>query len=432
MYLGVIPISCHNKKIIFGIADQILDYVVKMEQFDNELLFDNLARKGQLKEVLLYEATEIIAAFHKSANSEPDYWDSEDVSNSLHDNFKLLNKFSPSTLDRDLLNELIRRTEVSINLLRELINKRQNTHVRAVHGDLHLKNICIFNGRTHLFDGIEFNPALSNCDVWADLAFLIMDLIFRDRFSDAALVWNHYLLETDDYQGLELLNIYISYRAGVRAKVNCLALEEKLSTEDSENFANDAIKYLKLSLQMLQPTKGRVIAIGGFSGSGKSTLSSLLAKRLQGIHVRSDAVRKHLIGIPLLETAPEDAYSKEMNTKTYDGLLERAQYALNSGRAVIIDATFLSLEKRKEIENFAKNKGVTFNGIWCYVPLEIAQKRMAKRVNSISDANEDILSFQKSYNLGNISWEQIDTSGEIDQCLETILRCLSFENIRNL
>jgi hypothetical protein len=61
--------------------------------------------------------------------------------------------------------------------------------VRRCHGDLHLRNICVVDGRPVLFDCIEFSEAIASVDVLYDLAFLLMDLDHRghprSRQSDA-------------------------------------------------------------------------------------------------------------------------------------------------------------------------------------------------------------------------------------------------------
>src|SRR5690606_1499444 len=51
--------------------------------------------------------------------------------------------------------------------------------VRRCHGDLHLRNVCLFEGRPTPFDAIEFNDDIAICDVLYDLAFLLMDLDHR-------------------------------------------------------------------------------------------------------------------------------------------------------------------------------------------------------------------------------------------------------------
>ena len=68
--------------------------------------------------------------------------------------------------------------------------------VRRGHGDLHLGNIVLIDGRPVLFDAIEFSPLIASGDVLYDLAFLLMDLIERGLDAAANLVLNRYLLET--------------------------------------------------------------------------------------------------------------------------------------------------------------------------------------------------------------------------------------------
>ncbi len=51
--------------------------------------------------------------------------------------------------------------------------------MRRCHGDLHLRNICLVDGRPVLFDCVEFSEELATIDVLYDLAFLLMDLGHR-------------------------------------------------------------------------------------------------------------------------------------------------------------------------------------------------------------------------------------------------------------
>src|SRR3546814_1371625 len=51
--------------------------------------------------------------------------------------------------------------------------------VRLCHGDLHLRNVVLLDGRPTLFDAIEFDDAIACIDVVYDLAFLLMDLDHR-------------------------------------------------------------------------------------------------------------------------------------------------------------------------------------------------------------------------------------------------------------
>ena len=82
------------------------------------------------------------------------------------------------------------------------------------------------NGAPVLFDCIEFNDLLSDLDVQYDLAFLLMDLDFRDRRDAAVRVHSAYLDQAARsfpdglWEGLAALPLMLSVRAGVRAHVS--------------------------------------------------------------------------------------------------------------------------------------------------------------------------------------------------------------------
>jgi aminoglycoside phosphotransferase family enzyme len=79
--------------------------------------------------------------------------------------------------------------------------RREAGFVRQCHGDLHLRNIVLVDGRPTPFDAIEFNDEIACGDVLYDLAFLLMDLCQRELPRHANEVWNGYLAETNDFAG---------------------------------------------------------------------------------------------------------------------------------------------------------------------------------------------------------------------------------------
>jgi uncharacterized protein len=259
---------------------------------------------------------------------------------------------------------------------------------------MHLQNMCIFNGKAILFDGIEFNDSYACCDVWADLAFFLMDLRFKKYAAYETLTLNRYLEHCDDFEGLPLLPLYLSYRAAVRAKVNCLSLNTNSDLLLRSNITRDAYNYLILANEFLTKKSSLLIGVGGLSGTGKSTLAMALAKEIGAIHIRSDAVRKHIFGISPYDKAPEAAYTDSMSEKTYKAMLTRAEYAFKTGRPVIMDAVYLSETKRNELGKLAEKYNMTFFGVWCFAPDEITKKRLYTRKNDISDADESIYQFQ--------------------------------------
>ena len=202
--------------------------------------------------------------------------------------------------------------------------------VRRCHGDLHLRNICLIDGRPVLFDGIEFNDAFSVIDVLYDLAFLLMDLEHRGHRDSANLVFNRYLAMSGDLDGLAAMPLFLSCRAAVRAKTTAAAA--RADSEAAKSLEAEACSYLDLACGLLEPRRPVLIAIGGLSGSGKSTLAQRLAPLAGGspgaLLLRSDVIRKRLF-----DMAPETAlnasgYTPEQSERVYRRLIESAAAAI--------------------------------------------------------------------------------------------------------
>ncbi len=70
--------------------------------------------------------------------------------------------------------------------------------VRRCHGDLHLKNLCLWRGEVTPFDALEFDEALATIDTGYDLAFLLMDLQHRLGRAAANRALNRYVARTGD------------------------------------------------------------------------------------------------------------------------------------------------------------------------------------------------------------------------------------------
>ena len=91
--------------------------------------------------------------------------------------------------------------------------------VRRAHGDLHLGNLCLWQGVPVPFDAIEFDEAMATIDLGYDLAFLLMDLDHRVTRGAANRVLNRYVARTGDATLTSGLPVFLSLRAMIRAQV---------------------------------------------------------------------------------------------------------------------------------------------------------------------------------------------------------------------
>lgn len=110
------------------------------------------------------------------------------------------------------------------------------------------------------------------------------------------------------------------------------------------------------------PLPPALVLTCGLPASGKSTYARALACELDAETVRSDVVRKTLLGIPPTAhpSAPLDAgpYAPEATERTYARLLEEAERILRAGRSAILDATFPTRERRAPFRDLAARLGL--------------------------------------------------------------------------
>ena len=113
-----------------------------------------------------------------------------------------------------------------------LDERRRAGKVRLCHGDLHLRNICLVDGRPLLFDCVEFSEDLASIDVLYDLAFLLMDLGHRGHAGFANLVFNRYLDLTEEDDGVAAMPLFLAMRAVIRAHVTATMAAHGWSGDD--------------------------------------------------------------------------------------------------------------------------------------------------------------------------------------------------------
>ena len=403
------------------------DWVVEMNRFAQEALFDRLAAAGRLDLGLMSALASSIAEFHITAERRTDHGGKSGMAWVIDGNADGFVEFSEGVLDPATCRRLTDSARVELDRRGALLDKRRaQGFVRQCHGDLHLRNIVLLEGRPTLFDGVEFNDRIACTDVLYDLAFLLMDLWRRRLPRHANAVWNRYLADTSDLDGVSLLPLFLSCRAAVRAKTSATAAPLQDDVRRCGELQASAREYLAMAEDLLHPPRPCLVAIGGFSGTGKSTLALGLAPSVGAVPgavvIRSDEIRKQLFGVPLLERLGQEGYSSEMSDRVYATVAERAKVTVREGHSAIVDAVYARPTDRHAIERVAAELSVPFVGIWLDAPEATLVARVEQRRNDASDADPDVIRMQHAQRTGAMSWHSVEASGSSIAVLEHATR----------
>ena len=406
VYRAVHPITCEEeRRLSLGGEGPVVEWALEMRRFDEAAVLSN--RPDQVQGDLAEALGRTIARIHAHADLRPQGGGAKGIGYTITSNAELLRGLSDGLGAGDV-EALIAATDTELARQAALLDRRQSLGFgRRCHGDLHLGNLFIENGQPVLFDCIEFNDQLSDADIQYDLAFLLMDLMFRGNHSGAVRVLSGYLDQAarefgdDVFEGLACLPLMLSVRAGVRAHVSAQMNQIEL-----------AKAYVQAGLEHLKPSAPRLLAIGGLSGSGKSYMARKLAPDLGAVILRSDEVRKRLWGIEPMQTLPPEAYGPDQSRKVYDQMRHEAALMLKAGQSVVLDAVFLRPKERDAARALASEHGVGFEGIWLEAPAAVLAKRIAARTGDASDADGEVLARQLDQDPGPIDWvRKPSTSG---------------------
>jgi aminoglycoside phosphotransferase family enzyme len=162
LYLGVVPITRERDgAFALGGSGDAVDWVVEMHRFPQEALFDRLAASRRLDVELMPPLAAAIAAFHAAAERRGDHGGKSGMTWVVDGNAEGFAEFGAGMLDPAACRRLTESARAAIEAWGELLEQRRvSGFVRQCHGDLHLRNIVLLEGRPTLFDGVEFNDAL--------------------------------------------------------------------------------------------------------------------------------------------------------------------------------------------------------------------------------------------------------------------------------
>lgn len=394
LYLGVVPISGSVEQPRLDEGEPI-EWAVQMRRFDPAAVLAECPQR--IDDALVDQLAVDIGHFHGTAPVAPaGQGEPGAVIAAMTDNIRQIR--ARRSAERAQLDQLADWLEREQDRLEPVLQARQaQGFVRECHGDLHLNNIVLINGKPVIFDGIEFNAALRYIDVFADLAFLTMDLMRLGRTAQAYRLLDRYLAVTGDFSGLPLLRLYEVYRAMVRAKVAAIhAGERNLGADEREQIVASLRRYLRVASRLTRDPRPALIITHGVSGVGKSTVSDLLVAELPAVRVRSDVERKRLAAKDGVVDA-KDLYSENMTARTYDRLHKLAGGVMDAGYIAVVDATFLDATQRARFAELADARNVPFAIMDCQAPPAELVRRVGARSGGgrdVSDADTAVLSRQ--------------------------------------
>jgi predicted kinase len=187
-----------------------------------------------------------------------------------------------------------------------------------------------------------------------------------------------------------------------------------------------------------------LVVTGGWIGTGKSTIARAIAEALGWEWLRTDVLRKELAQVPPLEHRFEEfhqgVYSPEFSRKTYQNLFERARNHLESGKSLILDASFNKQADRQTARDLARETQADFLFIECQCSDEEIKKRLAYRAREKSEPSDgrwELLAEQKKdydpvegFDADLILF--LNTERPLEECLAQIFRHLFIRAGREL
>jgi aminoglycoside phosphotransferase family enzyme/predicted kinase len=409
VYLAVVPIcnvGGHARILPAGCpSGEPVEYAVQMRRMPADGMLDELAARGGLAREHMIDIARQVAEFHARADRGTEiarYGRPEAVAAPMRENFAQTEKYVGVSLDAGRFASLRDYAEAFVGAHTTLFEARIAAgRIVDGHGDLHLRNMCLMDGRVVIFDCIEFNRALRAGDAISDIAFLTMDLDDRSLSDLGNVFLNAYLERSGDYAGLRLLDFYQVYRAYVRGKVISFLLDEPQPETERAQRLGEARAYFDLAERYLAPRAPALLITCGVSGSGKTTVARAAAERLAAVTVRSDVVRKQLAGVPLEPARPRaygaGIYTAEWTDRTYASLLDHARDILAAGRRAILDASYATRRRRAAARALAAALGVPFVILHCSAERAELERRLDARQaagRDVSDATRALLDEQ--------------------------------------
>ncbi len=403
VYLGVVPVTRDGTHIRMEGRGDVVEWAVKMERLADSATLGAKVERGEVDGDSIEELACRLATFHAGAEGGAKValgGSFEAVARNARENFEQSADQVGATVSRSTHERLKALTEAALAELHEIIAGRATRGVpRDTHGDLRLDHVYWFPEKRPpddwvVVDCIEFSERFRHADPIAEVAFLAMELAVEGRGDLAGEFVEAYLRLSGDQEGRALLPFYRAYRAAVRGKVEGMKLAEAEVPESEKVTARARARARWLFALSELESPGRkpcLVLVGGLPGSGKSTLARKIREAAGFSVVRSDVVRKELVGKRGSGRGQtwigDDFYTDEWNDRTYRECLRRAEETLFERGRVLVDASFSSEARRRLFLDAGRRWGVSACLILCRADAELVRERLERRKGDVSDAD---------------------------------------------
>jgi hypothetical protein len=250
MYIEVVPINKSNVINIKGEGETV-EYAVKMKKIPQEKMMNKLLEEKKIDSKIIDKIAKIIADFHLKTETNKrisEFGSLEIIETNWNENFEQTREFIGETIG---MNDFKLISEGIDDFMRRNVpffeKRTAEGRVRDCHGDIHSGNIFVTD-KIYIFDAIEFNERFRYSDVASDIAFLAMDLDFKERADLSNFLIERYIEYSGDQELTELLPFYKCYRSYVRGKVTSFKLKDpNVSSEEKSVAMKEAKAYFKLA-----------------------------------------------------------------------------------------------------------------------------------------------------------------------------------------
>ena len=400
VYLAVVPVTIDaNGKLKLDGKGHAIDYVLKMRRLPQKLALDELIRQDKLSGSQLNALVDYLVGFYTQLPPKivrPNHY-YQNLLEHCRANYGVLlecagkhNQLAIRRIHGAQLRYLWLESE-------RFLNRVRDGRIVDGQGDLRAEHVFL-ESPPAVIDCVEFSEELRQVDVIDDLSCLAMDCSRLGEHELGSRLFSAYTRQSGDHPPEEMIDLFKSYRACVRAKVAALYLKQPQVMRRRQN-----VRELHDYLQWADHHAARLgrpllIVLGGLMGTGKSTLASALAEVIFSTTISSDHIRHSLFGVSDSPAAfSQGHYRPELRLQVYGEMFNRAEKYLDNGRSVVLDGTFLTNDLRQRAMEMGRKHGATPVFVECECSREKARSRIYERSaagRALSEARPGLLNHQ--------------------------------------